>query len=123
MNAAGAARRAGYSIANAADQGTDLMKREDVMARIDELMQERVRRIGVNQDYVLNGLLDITRAGSETGRLKAFELLGKHQHMFNEQLDVNLTLARKAEEYAKLPKEQQIALMEAELKRMKSNEG
>lgn len=119
LNAAAAARRAGYSLSNANDQGADLMAREDIQARVQELMIERAKRIGINQDYVLSGILDISRIGDNKEKLKAYELLGKHLQIFvDTSVTVNLDLAKKAEEYAKMTREQQIQLMREELDKL-----
>ncbi len=120
LNGAAAARRAGYSEKSAADTSYELLQREDVQQRIEFLMEERRKRVGINQDYVLDSLLEISRTGSEGGRIRTLELLGKHQHMFNEEVDVNINLAKKAEEYAALPLEKQIELIEVELAKLKA---
>ncbi len=120
LNGAAAARRAGYSEKSATDTAYELMQREDIQQHIEFLMEKRRQKIGINQDYVLQSLLEISRVGSEGGRIRSLELIGKHQRMFNEEIDFNINLAKKAEEYAALPQDKQIELIEAELAKLKA---
>lgn len=117
-NATKAAIRAGYFPSNAGDQGSDLMKRDEITQRISELMEERCRRTEITQDEILKGIRAIAySAERDSDKLAAYEKLGRHINMpgFGDELNVNVNLARKAEEFAKLPKEKQVELMKAEL--------
>lgn len=56
LNATQAAIRAGYSAKSASQQGSELLSNPKVRARVDELMAERSKRTGVNQDRVIREL-------------------------------------------------------------------
>ena len=56
LNATQAAIRAGYSPDSAGDIGCENLKKPDIRACIDKAMAERSRRIGVNQDRVIEEL-------------------------------------------------------------------
>jgi hypothetical protein len=120
LNAAAAARRAGYSEDSAKEYACDLMREDHIKARIEELLTARSLKVGVNSEFVLNELLSLARVGEGMPKVRALELLGKHLHMFNDKIDVNITLAKKAEEFQKLSKEQQLELMKLEIKRLES---
>lgn len=133
LNQTQAAIRTGYSPISAKQQASELMTRPNIRARVDELMAERSKRTGVNQDRVVRELariafvnatdaidmIDATiRANASrddtaaiasvrvkeiptpdgTGyereikladKLKALELLGKHQGMFTDKLQLS----------------------------------
>lgn len=59
LNQTQAAIRAGYSPRSAGQTASALMKKPKVRARVDELMAERSRRTGVNQDRVVRELARI----------------------------------------------------------------
>lgn len=117
-----AAKRAGFSAHTANEQAAQMLATEEVSDRIGFLMEERFRRVGVNQDFVLNELVTLARVGEGMSRVRALELLGKHLHLFNDRVDVNITLAKKAEEYAAMPIEKQVELMREEIKRLEGKQ-
>lgn len=118
LNAAAAARRAGYSESTAKEIGYQNMEKPEIEARIEELVMARSKAVGVNQEFVLAELVTLARVGEGATKVRALELLGKHLHMFNDKIDVNVVLAKKAEEYAQLPIEKQVELMKEEIKRL-----
>lgn len=59
LNQTQAAIRAGFSPKSAREQGSVLMSNPNVRARVQELMAERSRRTGVNQDRVVRELARI----------------------------------------------------------------
>lgn len=76
LNQTQAAIRAGYSPRSAGQTASALMKKPKVRARVDELMAERSRRTGVNQDRVVRelariGFVKLTDLiDLETGRIR-----------------------------------------------------
>lgn len=74
-NASEAARNAGYSLKTAGSQGHDLLKRPEIKARVDELIQESLQRLHMSRDEVLARVAMIGRADprklfTEDGRLR-----------------------------------------------------
>ncbi len=87
LNATQAAIRAGYSKRNADKIGPQLLGKTSVSDAIQEAMKKREKRIGLNQDYVIGKLYEITEKEASDlpesdlkygNKLKAIELLGKH---------------------------------------------
>ncbi len=59
MNGTRAAKNAGYSEKRAAATACELLKREDINNRIDELRAERIQRLRIDGDYVLLRLYEL----------------------------------------------------------------
>ena len=59
LNATQAAIRAGYSVKTANEQGSQLLAKLSIQTEISKRMAERSRRIGVNQDRVVQELARI----------------------------------------------------------------
>lgn len=100
-NASRAARLAGYSEKTAGQHGHDLLKNPKIRAEIERIRQERLADLGIDPHYVLRKLKTIadgevtyeTRDGEElvvppkdSDRIKALELLGKHQGLWVERV-------------------------------------
>jgi len=110
LNATQAAIRAGYSAKTAGSIGQRLLTKVEIQAELAAAMAARGERTEITADYVLRRLkeeAELTGEGSShSARIKALELLGKHQGMFADRLkidgslDVNLGLASLLEEVA-----------------------
>ena len=93
-NATQAAIRAGYSKKTAYSIGQRLMKSEEIQGAIQAGMTDRQERTTLTQDYVIANLKEIVkRCMSEEefdarSAIRALELLGKHQGMFTDKLQV-----------------------------------
>ena len=95
LNATQAAIRAGYSAETAGSTGWENLQKPEIQAAITEGQGERVVRTKVDQDYVIRGLSREAEAGDvdepNGPRIRALELLGKHQGMFVERAAVEVT--------------------------------
>lgn len=108
-NGAAAARRAGYSERAARKTAYELLQRGDVRAAVRKREEGEDLLLGSRRHYVLNRLQDLAERsmqaepvrdgkGKETGiyRLdgstaaRALELLGKHEGLFNERLELRV---------------------------------
>lgn len=102
LNATQAAIRAGYKKRSAASQGSELLTKPDILARVGELRKEQRERLALNADFVVLELIDtyqkcknptpVRTLNPKTGRyeecgvygfdsrgaLKALEQLDKH---------------------------------------------
>jgi len=121
LNATQAAIRAGYSAKTAEWQGPQLLGKPHVALAIRERMDERAERTAINQDYVLKTIHEtvercrqiqpvLDRKGQQVivetpdgqraaaftfdarSVLKGCELLGRHLGLFNDKLNVNVTV-------------------------------
>ena len=114
MNAAEAARRAGYSAKNARKIGSDLLKRdyiqEAIQKRLEEIKSRRIadstevmeyltavmRGENESETIVTEGLglgesraRAMTKHPEERERLKAAELLGKRYQLFTDKMQID----------------------------------
>lgn len=89
-NATQAAIRAGYSPKTAGQHANRLLKNVQIQKAIQSADNQTTQRIELTQVTVLNGLLDIAKNEDNTtsARVRAFELLGKHQGMFGDRIEV-----------------------------------
>jgi phage terminase small subunit len=112
LNASAAARRAGYSEKTAYSIGQRLLKKDEAHAYIQELQQNRAKKVALDAEWVLNRLKEISdkcmqaepvvewdhgaREMIETGEYqfdstganRATELIGKHLGMFKDKLEI-----------------------------------
>jgi len=107
FNATQAAIRAGYSVRTGKAQGSRLLTNADVAAAIAEAQADRAAHLGIDADWVLRRLRDLSdrcaqavpvidKSGQETGMyvfnasgaIRAAELVGKHLGMFRERVEL-----------------------------------
>lgn len=108
-NGTQAAIRTGYKETNARDQASELLTNPDILARVRELQQEQMKRLGLSADMViLETIKTYQRCLEPTpvmqrnlvtgkweksgvyqfdskGALKALEMLGKHLGVFDKR--------------------------------------
>lgn len=86
LNASAAALRAGYSKRTAGQMGYELLNKPEIAAAIATAQAARSARTAITADWVLERLAheaQLTGEGaSHSARVKALELLGKHQALF-----------------------------------------
>lgn len=89
--AAAAARRAGYSVKTAREQGRQLLRRPHVAAAIQAAMDARAEKTGLTAERVL---IDIDRIATKAeaakdwgAALKGRELQGKHLKLFTDKVE------------------------------------
>ncbi|AHV96146.1 terminase small subunit [Paenibacillus sabinae] len=106
LNATQAAIRAGYSERTAGSVGHENLKKPEIADKIAELQQERGKKVGIDAQWVLDRLVELTdrcmqgepvtdREGNPTGEWKfdssgankALENIGKHLGMFKEKVE------------------------------------
>jgi len=89
-----AAKRAGYSPKTAYNIAYQLMRKEDVLKRVEEELQKQQDRTRLDADYVLYGVKEIADwcvmpdYWNPQSALKAYELIGKHFKMFVDTKEV-----------------------------------
>lgn len=93
LNATQAAIRAGYSKKTARFQASALLANPNVYARVREEKEKRGVRTGVDQDYVIAGILNEIEVSRELGQMtaaiKGWELLSKHTGGFTDELKLS----------------------------------
>lgn len=88
LNASAAARRAGYSARTANRAGHELLSNPDIAAAVQQAQEERAQSTGLSAQMVLQGLRGIAEGeASDSARVRAYELLGKHLGMFTERVE------------------------------------
>lgn len=88
LNATQAAIRAGYAEGSARVQGTRLLANAAIQAEVQAGRETKAEQAQVSAQMVLDGLRRIAEGdGSESARVRAYELLGKHLGMFTEKTE------------------------------------
>ncbi len=90
-NATQAAIRAGYSQKTAYSQGQRLLKHVEIRKAITRLDTETSNRLQLTHQLVLEGLhgIAVNPDTTASARVRAYELLGRHQGMFTERLEIS----------------------------------
>lgn len=94
LNATQAAIRADYSEKTAYSQGQRLLKNVEIQARVQKLYTERIKRVDIDADYVLQRLveidnMDILNIMSEDCRLKPLSDWPKVWRQFLTAIDIS----------------------------------
>ena len=115
MHMTNAAKAAGYSEKSAYNQGSRLMKRDDIRARVRAIQENMATELGITEGSILKRLNDIVERCMQEGAVKekdpetgkevtlcfkkmdsaganrALELLGKQLGMFRENISADVT--------------------------------
>lgn len=93
-NATQSAIKAGYSKKTARQTGSENMTKPDIKAKIEKVMSEEAKKLGITVEYVLGNIKRFAETENEKiapTALKANELLGRHLKLFHEN-EVDVTL-------------------------------
>ena len=90
-NATRAAITAGYAEKTAAAQASRLLKNVNIQELLAVTQRVESSTIHLTHETVLNGLLGIAEdpEATQSARVRAYELLGKHQGMFTDRLEIS----------------------------------
>jgi len=102
MNAAGAARRAGYNPKRADNMGYELLRKPEIAAALAKAQEKRAARMQIDADTVLRDIEEIKRdamnpaidhqgnkaMNNHNAALRAAELIGKHVGMWADKLQL-----------------------------------
>jgi len=90
FNATQAYIRAGYSDSGAAQSASALLTNPKIQEELADLQAEDATRLELTHQVVLEGLWGIAADLDATvsARVRAYELLGKHQGMFTDRLEI-----------------------------------
>lgn len=89
-NATQAAIRSGYSPKTAYSQGQRLLKHVEISQALHQQEQATSSRLQLTHEWVIQGLMDLAiEAKSDAARVRAYELLGKHQGMFTDRVEIS----------------------------------
>ena len=89
-NATQAAIRAGYSKKTAYSQGQRLLNHAEVSVLVKAQQDKQSEALELTTESVLTGLNEIAtdKKLAPSARVRAYELLGKHQGLFTERVEV-----------------------------------
>ena len=84
--------RAGYAKTGAAQSASVLLRNPKIQEAIGESREKAANQTQLTHQYVLKGLMEIAESQNPTmtqsARVRAYELLGKHQGMFTDRLEI-----------------------------------
>ena len=82
--------RAGYAKTGAAQSASVLLRNPKIQEAIGESREKAASQTQLTHQYVLEGLMEIADnpKARTPSRVRAFELLGKHQGMFTDRLEI-----------------------------------
>ena len=86
-----AAINAGYAPKTAAAQASRLLTNANIQKFIKTRTTKTSNKLELTQRYVLDGLMGIAANDGQavSARVRAYELLGKHQGMFGDQIEIS----------------------------------
>ena len=94
LNATKSAVRSGYTETTAKANCGRMLKDPKVRARIDELKAERIKRVQIEADDVIERLVRVANKSEEEGdwhaSIRATELLGRHLAMFTDKSKIQI---------------------------------
>ena len=97
LNATQAAIRAGYSAKTAVVIGCENLIKPNISEVIQELMAKRSEKVGVDAEWVLKGIEELTNklkdAEDPSKAYKGYELMGRHLKLFTDNLQVQGAVA------------------------------
>jgi len=92
LNATQAAIRAGYSEKTAVVIGCENLIKPNIAVCIQELMAKRSKKVGVDAEWVLKGIEELTDQLIKTDDAKAaykgYELMGRHLKLFTDKVEL-----------------------------------
>ena len=92
MNAAQAAKLAGYEEKSAKSQGYKLRQIPEIKEAIEKGIEEIFNSLEIDKEFVLLKLRKLSEYGqNETIQLRALELIGKHLNLFSERKELEIT--------------------------------
>lgn len=96
LNATQAAIRAGYSKKTAQRIGSENLSKPLVAEFIQELMNERSKKVEISSEWVLKGIKNLTDelvlSEDPSKAYKGFELAGRHLKLFTEKIELEATV-------------------------------
>lgn len=91
FNGTQACIRAGYSAKTAYSKANCLLKEPEVKEYLNELMEERKKRLGIEERQLIERVNEIAKYGEkDADRLKANELLLKYLGVIQDKRELNL---------------------------------